>query len=259
MKPGPLAGCGIVVTRPREQAGNLGQLVEAAGARAILFPTLEILPPLHPGDAVRAVDELPSCRLAIFVSPNAVRCGLALVDERLGRWPPGVEAAAVASGTRRALEGRGFGAVTAPTRGHDSEALLALPRLSAVAGQRVAVFRGEGGRELLADTLAARGAEVVHVACYRRARPALDAVPLLEAWARGEIDAITASSSEGLDNFIAMVGAEGAARLVDTPLFVTHERIAAHAAARGAREVRVAGPGDAELIERLVAYFATNR
>jgi len=257
-----LAGRGIVVTRPREQAQPLAQAIEAAGGRPLVFPTIEITDPSDPRPALECIDRLESCDLAIFVSPNAVRRGLELVAQRRGKvfvWPARVKVAAVASGTRRALEERGFRAVIAPGRGHDSEALLAVPGLASVSGWRVVIFRGEGGRALLGDTLAQRGARVAYAPCYRRERPTPDPAPLLSDWARGAVHAVTASSSEGLDHLFALLGAQGDLALRATPLFVSHARIAEHARQLGVREVLIAGPGDAEMLERLMAYFRPSR
>jgi len=112
--------------------------------------------------------------------------------------------------------------------------------------------RGEGGRQILAESLAARGAVVEHAVCYRRTKPTADAAPLLAAWRGGEVHALTAFSAQALDNFGAMGGEELIAAL---PVFVPHERIAKHARERGAREVVIAAAGDDDLLERLVAYF----
>ncbi len=88
----------------------------------------------------------------------------------------------------------GIAQVIAPTERFDSEALLALPELQNVSGWRVAILRGDGGRELLGDTLKARGAQVEYVTCYQRSKPHLDIGALLAA----RPDAITVSSSEAL-------------------------------------------------------------
>src|SRR5204863_7288654 len=126
--------------------------------------------------------------------------------------------------------------------GADSEALLALPELQQVQGRRVVIFRGGTGRPLLGNALASRGARVEYADCYRRTLAKSDPAPLLAQWRHGGVQAITVSSSEGLDNFVTLAGT---AALEATPLFVPHERVAVRARERGAREVIVAGASDA--------------
>jgi uroporphyrinogen-III synthase len=241
------AGRGIVVTRPRELAQPLAAAIESSGGRAIVFPAIEIEPLPPPA----ALQRLADFDFAIFVSPTAVR--MAMRTTRA--WPARVAAAAIGTGTRRELERAGLAGVITPTAGADSEALLALPELRDVAGKRVLIVRGQGGRPVLGDALLARGAAVEYAECYRRSRPAKDAAPLVAQWRRGEVDAVTISSAEGLDNLLAMTAGEGAALLARTPLFVPHLRVASHAKACVTAEVIVAGPADDELVERLVAYF----
>ena len=142
-----------------------------------------------------------------------------------------------------------------PSAHADSEALLALPELGDVAGKRVVIFRGDGGRELLGDTLARRGALVEYAECYRRARPRADSAPLLAAWARGGVHAVTVSSSEGLTNLFDMLGKLGQQWLRTTPMFVPHARVAEAAQRLGLRSVIVTGAGDAEVFDALLAYF----
>jgi uroporphyrinogen-III synthase len=238
-----LAGRGVVVTRPRELAEGLAVAIERAGGRAIRFPAIEIeaLP-------LPAVLERPEdFDLAVFVSPSAVDAAGAG-----RRWR---RAAAVGAGTRQALERRGIAPVLAPQGAADSEALLALAELQQMAGRRVLIVRGEGGRPLLGDTLAARGARVTYAECYRRKRPVADPASLLASWEAGAVQAVTVTSGEGLDNLFALLGAAGAARLRATPLFVPHARVAAQATRLGVEDIVLAGPGDGEMLERLVAYF----
>ena len=242
-----LAKRGIVVTRPRELAYGLADALARRGARPMVFPTIEIEPLPPPPPLLR----LAQYDIVVFVSPSAVRISFRSVPE----WPRGVAAAAIGSGTRRELDGAGVAPVIAPAAGADSEALLAASQMQDVRGKRVLIVRGENGRPALGDALAARGALVEYADCYRRLRPAANAASLLKSWQDGEIDAVTVSSSEGLDNLLAMTGAEGRTLLAKTPLFVPHPRIASHATFRLKSEVVVAGPGDDELIERLVAYF----
>lgn len=258
---GPLAGRGIVITRPRAQAAGLAAGVEAAGGRAIVQPALEILDAPDVAAVHAILDRLESFDLAVFISPNAVQKAMNLLRARRPglEWPAGVAVAAVGRGSRRALEQQGVREVAAPAAQADSEALLALPLLTQVAGRRVVVFRGDGGRELLGDTLAARGASVTYAECYRRARPAGEVAPLLRAWARGEVHAVVVTSAQALAHFTDMVGALAQSWLRATPMFVAHERIAEAARRAGVQTVRVAGAGDDEMLAALVAYFGPAR
>ena len=250
----PLAGRGIVITRPAHQADPLAEKVRAQGGRVILFPTIEIAEPqdLRPFFAV--VDRLEEFDLAVFVSPNAVTRALDLTTARR-RLPERLAIAAIGDATMSALERLGVRQVIAPPHSFDSEALLALPSFQEVAGKRIVIFRGEGGRELLGETLAARGARVRYAECYRRRVPALSPAPLYEAWAQGALDAFIATSSIGLRNLPAMVGEAGAAKLRATPLFVPHPRIAGNAAQLGFSDVIVTGAGDEGIVASLCEHY----
>jgi len=150
----PLAGRTVLVTRPARQAAALVQAIRAAGGTAFEFPALDV--------AAVPLDELsvPLARLAeadiaIFISPNAAQFGMDAIRTG-GTLPDAIGVFAVGPGTARALQAQGVGGIITPD-GHDSEALLALPQLQDVAGKRVVIVRGVGGRVLLAETLRKRG------------------------------------------------------------------------------------------------------
>lgn len=254
----PLAGRGIVITRPREQAAGLADAIRRAGGRAILFPTLEILDVEDAAPLNDVIGRLDTLDLAIFVSPIAARRALDAIERRRA-LPAKLQVAAVGRGSARVLTERGYRSVIAPTVQYDSESLLALPELANVTGKKVAIFRGDGGRELLAETLRNRGAQVEYVPCYRRRRPAGDARSLLDAWQRSEVDAVVVTSSEGLVNLWAMLGAEGQPRLVRTPLVVLHARIARAARELGVQVVIDAAGGDEDVVEALAEYWQDAR
>lgn len=252
----PLAGKGIVITRPVGQSDRLAALVRAAGGEAILFPSIEIQDVPDPAPLHAVIDRLHEFDLAVFVSPNAASKSIGLIRARRA-LPRGLDIAAVGPGTARQLDALGIAGVLAPEGRGDSESLLALPRLSRAGSKRVIIFRGEGGREYLADGLAARGAVVEYATCYRRARPASDPAPLLEAWRRGGVHAVTVTSSEGLRNLCEMLGEAGRACLVATALFVPHPRIERTARELGIAGVTVSGAsGDEGLLAALIAHFA---
>lgn len=249
-----LAGRHVVVTRPAGQAAHLAEALINLGARPVLFPVLTIFDIDDPRPLQEAALKLDDVDWAAFVSPNAVEKALGAILA-LRPWPSGLRAATVGKSSEQALAKHGITDVVAPQERFDSEALLELPELQQMAGKRVMIFRGDGGRELLGDTLKQRGAAVEYVSCYRRGRPALDPAPLLKLWSEGRLDAVTVTSSEGLRNLMDMVGKLGQTWLKKTPLFVPHQRIAGVARAIGCREVILTGPGDDGLLAGLLEYF----
>ncbi len=253
--PGPLAGKTIVVTRPLAQVGPLAAAIAALGGEPLIFPLLEISPAADGQPLAAAVARLADYSLVVFISPNAVDHALPAILAH-GDWPLGLQPAAVGQGTVKALAAHGISGCVAPSERFDSEALLALPELAAerVAGRRIAIFRGDGGRELLAETLRARGAEVDCVTCYRRSGPANGVAPLLAAWRAGRLDALTVSSSEGLRYLVDLLDAEGCSYLQKTPVFVPHSRIADNARALGLSNIILTGAADAGILAGLGAY-----
>lgn len=253
----PLEGRGIVVTRPAHQAGRLEELILGAGGNPILFPVIEIIEVADLQPLLALIDRLDEFELAIFISPNAVNKAMNLIKTRRA-LPPHLELAAVGRSGVRELRRFGITTVIAPAARFDSEALLDLPAMQDVAGKRIVIFRGDGGRELLGDTLIARGAAIEYAECYHRGRPPLDAAPLLKAWARNEVHAITVTSSEGLHNLFDLVGKPGQSWLGKTPLFVPHPRIAQTARKLGLAAVVLTAQGDDGLVQGLTQWFAAS-
>lgn len=250
----PLEGRQVVVTRPAGQVAHLAEALIALGARPVLFPVLAILDVEDPKPLLDLAIRLDNFDWAAFVSPNAVDKALGPILARRP-WPVGLRAATVGHSSEQALARFGIQQVVAPRDRFDSEALLALPELQDMAGKRVIIFRGDGGRELLGDTLSRRGAQVEYITCYRRVRPNTDPAPLLKLWEEGRLDALTVTSSEGLRNLYDMVGKLGQSWLRKTPTFVPHARIAEQAARLGFHHVIATGPADDGLVAGLLEYF----
>ncbi len=252
----PLAGRRIVVTRPREQAGSLCAAIRAAGGEPVLFPVLEIGPAPDPGPLEAIAERLDAFDVAFFVSPNAVRHALDVLLARRS-WPPALRVATVGKGSERVLHEYGFSDVIAPQAGFDSEAVIALPAFAAdaVAGRRILIFRGDGGRDLLGDTLRARGATVEFVTCYRRHCPEVDPAPFVAAARVGQFDALLLTSSEGVRNLAAMVGEDGMVSLRTITVFASHPRIAENAREAGFGTIVDTPAGDDGLLRALASHF----
>lgn len=244
------------MTRPAGQAEGLCAAIAAAGGEPVRFPVLAIGPAEDARELDACLARLDAYDLAFFVSPNAVRHALEAILPRRS-WPAGLRVATVGRGSERALAAFGFAAVIAPCEGFDSEAVLALAEFqpSAVNGRRVVIFRGDGGRDLLGETLRARGAAVDYVTCYRRYRPTSGPEALLRLADAGQLDAITLTSSEGVDNLVAMLGEAAFDRLRGVPVFASHPRIAGRARDAGFLRVIETPAGDEGLVAALASHF----
>ncbi len=247
---GALAGKAVLITRPAHQGAGLAQAVRAAGGEALCAPVIEI-EALAPGAAVEALAAaLGGDDLVLFTSANAVTHGAWLARRGAARI------GAVGAATARALAGAGLEVALVPERDYRSEGLLALEALAParLAGRTVLLVKGSGGRELLARELAARGARVVTAEVYRRVRPGPEGEQRLRA-ALARTDIAVVTSVEGLENLVAMAGAEGHRRLAGLDLVVASERVAARARALGVgRAVRVAAQvSDSALLAALRA------
>jgi len=249
----PLAGLNIVITRPREQAAQLFQRIEQAGGKTMLFPLLEIAPAADPQKLRSIISRLSEFDLAIFISPNAVRYGMEAI-RATGSLPTQLKIATIGQSSAQALRDLGVPIIITPQDRFDSESLLALPELQSVAGWRIVIFRGNGGRELLGETLQSRGASVEYAECYQRLKPPLDSAALIEQ----APNAIMVTSSEALGHLWNLFDEKGKSWLTGIPLFVPHKRIAEAAHRLGVHNVFETKEGDDGLLTSLVAW-AQNR
>ncbi len=232
----------VLVTRPAEQAHDLCAKIDAAGGIAIPFPVLAI--------EALAANFNGVADIAIFTSANAVKYGLPLLSaqEKAGR----IKFAAVGAKTAQVLAEAGSPPTIAPPAQFDSEGLLALPALQTeqVGGQNIAIFRGIGGREVLAQTLRQRGANVTYVEVYQRVRPRIDVANY--PWiANGNVDAIIVTSGEGLMNLFTMLN--DALWLRDKAFVVISPRVGELATARGISRVYCAKRADDEGLFEVLA------
>jgi uroporphyrinogen-III synthase len=253
---GALSGLGVLVTRPEQQAMPLCRLLEAQGAFAVRLPAIDIRPS-GDRDAWRAsIGALQNFGIVIFQSANAVRFGAALLEQRRD-----LNLAAVGPATLRALNQAGYRVPIVPSAGFDSEGLLAHPRLQNLTGQRVLIIRGVGGRELLAEQLAQRGAAVTSCAVYERHRSIPDEVSLAalgQLLHGGALQVITATSLEIAASLVAMSAARPAllGAVADLHWLLPGQRLVAGVRALGLNAPLVVAESaeDQALVDALVRW-----
>lgn len=250
---------GVLITRPAGQVGSTLENLRAAGHHAEHLPLLALTAVDSP-ELDAALARYPGADSAIFVSANAVQHGLAALAAR-GIATTGPRIAAIGAATAAQLRAAGVQVDLLPEAGHDTESLLSLPALQAVQGRVILIFRGDsesGGRRTLAESLTARGADVVIATCYRRDPARHDGARLaavISAMKAGALSAIQIMSIESLDALLALFPREPA--LKSCRLIVPHPRIAAAARGAGFANVIVTDLGDDALIAALSGPTST--
>ena len=203
----PLTGRVVLVTRAREQAGAFAELLEAAGARVLLVPTIAIEPPHSWAqlDAALAGD----FRWVVFTSVN----GVAMVRRRVAATGRGrdllerARLAAIGPATAGALGDWGLAAEVVPGEYVAEGLIRCLPPLVA-RGETVLLPRAAETRDVLVRELSALGAHVTEVAAYRTRAASEQAGALRGALADGRVDVVTFTSSSTVRHFAALFPGE---------------------------------------------------
>ena len=255
----PLSGMTVLVTRPAGQGEGLARLVTEAGGQAVLAPLLSIAPPLDPSLASAVLNAPESWDWLVFVSANAVRFARG-IDGWVGQGAGLTRLAAVGEATAAALAEAGLTVDLVPYPQFNSEALLADPRMAEVAGQRLLIVRGEGGREHLADTLRERGADVAYAEVYRRVPVSTEEFSTcLTAWQEDHYDAVVVTSGEALAHLFDLLREAGLGNHPKPALVVPSERIAGQAREQGWPRIWVAEQASDESILQAIKQFAHAR
>ena len=246
-----LTGFGIAVTRPIDQAQHLCLAIEQQAGTAFLFPLIAIAPLDDYRAFEQTLSQLESASWAIFISTNAVDNAMPRIIQKFATVPENVKFAAIGHQTAKQLGLYGVHNVLVPHTRFDSESLLALPEMRDVADQTVMIFRGVGGREVLADTLKARGARLIFAESYRRVNPQTSCAALESLWQKQQLHAIVVTSSEAMRHLLQMTHNGSDEWIRSIHICVNHARIAeeADALALNALNVHIAdAPGDEAIL-----------
>jgi uroporphyrinogen-III synthase len=209
----------ILVIRPSRQVDQFIALLELTGAQLCHTPVMSI-EPIVDGQAIKnLILEVDNFDKAICVSGNAAELAIEWLDRYWPMMPVGIDFFAVGQQTADILGAADIAALS-PRGRQNSEALLALAELQDLSGQRVIIFRGCGGREILGDTLIERGARVDYCELYKRVINTEQA--LLARQQLSQNDCLVAHSGELLTALGDVSGEPGA----DTIVVVPSERVA---------------------------------
>lgn len=219
-----LNGTRILVCRPEPSASELQQTLEEVGARVTKLPCIEIKPSdLAAEDKTRFMN-LDQYQHVVVLSQHAARLGLDYIDAYWPQLPVSQIWHAIGQKTTQIL--KEYGVSLAPLETDlTSETLLEQPQLSDLAGQKVLVLSGHGGRKLIHETLVQRGASVDSLALYERSKPEYSPKELKQAISDFKPNVVVALSAETIQNLNTLLAGEFKA-LGNTPFVVSSERVA---------------------------------
>lgn len=240
-----LTGLRVLIVRPPRTDDPFARGITALGGNVHQLPVMRI-DPVADDDAViaAAIDDFADYDKAIFLSRHAAHFGLHHLRRRWSRLPADVQYFAVGATTAEFLRQRGL-AVACPALA-TTEGLLALPELESLAGQRLLILRGHGGREILAQSLVDRGARVDCCELYRRVIDFSRSGDIAAVLANPDRLLIAAHSAELLDALVAVTRDQGLPWLLTLPVLVPSRRVAKRAQALGFACVIVAASALAE-------------
>jgi len=252
-----LANHCVLVTRPHHQQAELISAFESHGAQTIALPLLQIAPPStgeHAASLRRSLLELDLFDTLIFISTNAVRAGVAAIEDYWPQFPVGIRIVAIGPTTAALAQELLCCEVTIAAGGVTSEDLLSSGVFDNLKGKRVGIFRGEGGRDTLAEGIRDRGGRVDYFEVYRRLTCDYTQDEL-EAVLSGKIPtALTATSGESLAALMALPLLGGP--LLEMPLIVPSDRVKELALALGFVQPVDAGGADASAFVRALVRVA---
>ncbi len=274
MQTDSLADIRILVTRPVHQAQAFCDMLAEQGGRVIRLPVIEIAAIALSPEMTSVINSMDKIDFAVFISPNAVEHGLAVLLAH-GKIPDKLKLVTIGKASAQKMQQLlGRAPDIYPTEQYNSEALLALDSLqsSQIKNKKIIIFRGQGGREFLAESLQERGASVAYAEVYRRKKPEPKNSMLESLWDSDTLlskrpDIITLTSNEGLTNLLAMFDHYATEQrehylqqLRQTPLVVVTEKMRLNAQKSGFKNaIMIAAKASNEALLETVLEWAKIR
>jgi uroporphyrinogen III methyltransferase/synthase len=216
----PLFGKRIVVTRSREQSGDLVELLESLGAEPIEAPMIRVAPPEDFGPLDKAVADASSFDWIVFTSANAVDSFMRRLAGGDGdiRDLKGIRLAAIGPATAERLARHGLKVDLRPEESRAEAIVQALRDLGSLSGKRFLLPRADIARDVLPDELRKNGAEVVEVTAYHTVLAEIEREgdpDIYRMLLEKRVDVVTFTSASTVKNFVQIFGAEQAPDLLN--------------------------------------------
>lgn len=241
----------ILVTRPSPAAEELVSRLRHRGKVALAFPLIEFTPGTQLDILPDRLKALKAGDLVFILSQHVIRYAQPAFTRVDSTWPASLDYYAIGRSTALAFHAVSGHEVAWPHEQETSEILIQLPALQTVAGKRALILRGNGGRELLAQTLLSRGAEVEFVECYQRRAKFYHGAEEGRRWREQGIDTLVVTSGEMLQQLYSLFPAiDREEWLLHCRLVVVSERLATLARKLGWTNIDVASGADNDALLR---------
>ncbi|MGI9317498.1 MAG: uroporphyrinogen-III synthase [bacterium] len=249
-----LSGYSVLVTRPAESSENLAELISTHGGVPLEFPVIKIKLQAEQLPMQTAAAHMGDVDLAIFVSVHAAR-SFSTAMGQLGSHVPGkLKIAAIGPTTAIELQSHGYRVDFLPRDAASSEGLIKTLGQSDLVGQRVVIFRGQSGRQVLSQYLLGVGAQVSEIESYRRVTNPEPLDQVLENWQENTHRLLVLTSVDIMQRLLDKVPAKLHTYMLSSGVAVLSQRIAVAAAASGfCGKIQVANNADDQgLLEALI-------
>ncbi len=236
----PLEGKKILITRAREQSAGFAEELKRLGGEVIVFPTIEMVPPLRWDRLDEAMDRLETYDWIIFTSANGVH----FFRQRLmgqGKkflLPPSLKVCAIGPATARQLKENGISVDYIPKE-YIAESVLKGFEKMGVQAKQILLARAKMARDVLPKGLKKMGAEVDVVEVYRTIKPRGGSKKLRELLEKGEADVITFTSSSTVNHFVELLKKENLRKCLGGKVIACIGPVAAHTARSWGMEVEI--------------------
>ena len=259
----PLFGKRVLVTRAREQAGELSSLLAERGAEPVECPTIRIVPPASWAELDGAIADLSRYQWLVFTSVNGVKPFMERLQHKGldGRAVAGLRLCCIGPRTADALASYGLRADLVPSE-YQAEGLIEAMKTAGVKGQRVLIARAAVAREILPEQLRALGADVQVATAYRTVLPEVEADHVKDLLSKQTLHVMTFASSSTVRNFCGLFGSrEEMRRLTNGVVVACIGPITAKTAVEEGLPVTITAAENTipALVEAIVRYCSTCR
>ncbi|CAO95257.1 uroporphyrinogen-III synthase [Erwinia tasmaniensis] len=243
----------ILVTRPAPAADELVSRLRLQGRVAWSFPLIEFTPGTQLDRLPDRLEALEAGDLVFILSQHVIHYAQPTFNRLESTWPASLNYYAIGRSTALAFHAASGRQVSWPHEQETSEILIQLPDLQVVTGKRALILRGNGGRELLAETLLNRGAKVEFIECYQRCNKHYHGAEEGRRWRNQGIDTLVVTSGEMLQQLYSLfTDIDRDEWLLHCRLVIVSERLATLARKLGWANIDVADGADNDALLRAI-------